>query len=272
MYASMYVPSTLASVLLLLVSRITCAPVESDRDLDPFEARDAAREPQTQLLSQTALDVEDLDSFLHEPSEPSTFRIPSRYESTVLGRRLLALSKTGVLTTVFPENVTSRLPSDVARTPIGLPDYIADCEEPTGNPTLLALTVSTSTQNALAGSNVSLALSWWDEYVHVTHKQPWSAANLPRLSITGYLEAMTDDEVKSQDVATCFTRVHGDSVLWLPGKKWAAHKGLWMRLVVREIYWIGGFGDRNFIGWFDPDEWKNVTVDEWMNVRLPGEK
>jgi len=256
-----------------LVSRVICAPLESQH----LEARDETAQlqvqiqPQAQHHAQEPLEVGDVPSPADFDSSP--LRIPSRYESTVLGRRLLALSKAGVLTTVFPENATSsRAPADVARTPIGLPDYIAACEEPSGNPTLLALTVSTSTKNALAGSNASLTLSWWDEYVHITHKQPWSAANLPRLSMTGYLEEMTEDEVKGNDIAGCFTKVHGDSVMWLPGKKWAAHKGLWMRLVVREVYWIGGFGDRAFIGWFDREEWQNVKVEEWMDVRLPGEK
>jgi len=261
----MHLGRTLISAVLLLVSRGACAPVES-QDLEAREQQQLQLHIQTQTQAQSPLDVDEGPSRLE-------FDIPSRYESTVLGRRLLALSKSGVLTTVFPDNVTSsRVPADVARTPIGLPDYIAACEEPSGNPTLLALTVSTSTKNALAGSNVSLTLSWWDEYIHITHKQPWSAANLPRLSMTGYLEEMTDDEVKSNDIAGCFTKVHGDSVMWLPGRKWAAHKGLWMRLVVKEVYWIGGFGDRAFIGWFDSDEWQNVKVEEWMDVRLPGER
>ncbi|KAI1617469.1 pyridoxamine 5'-phosphate oxidase-domain-containing protein [Exophiala viscosa] len=257
----MYISSSLFTATLLLASRVSCIPVDHSHEQLALDQEIVPIETET---SEAPLVIDD-DDF-------SSFTIPSRYESTVLGRRLLALSKTGVLTTVFPESINStRVPEDVARTPIGLPDYIASCEEPTGNPTLLALTVSTSTKNALAGSNVSLALSWWDEYVHITHKQPWSAANLPRLSMTGYLEEMTDEEVSSGGIAACFTKAHVDSVMWLPGKKWAAHKGVWMRMVVREVYWIGGFGDRAYIGWFDPEEWHGVKVDEWSEVRLPGE-
>lgn len=260
----MYIPGSLLTAALLLASRVTGVPVDTTHDQLALD--------QEHIQGETGFTSDDPVLIEGDDSSP-TFEIPSRYESTVLGRRLLALSKTGVLTTVFPETInSSRVPEDVARTPIGLPDYIASCEEPTGNPTLLALTVSTSTKNAQAGSNVSLALSWWDEYVHITHKQPWSAANLPRLSMTGYLEEIPDEEVKSGDIAGCFTKVHGDSVLWLPGKKGAAHKGLWMRLVVREVYWIGGFGDRNYIGWFDRGEWEGIKVDEWMEARLPGEK
>merc|ERR1719355_79959 len=41
--------------------------------------------------------------------------------------------------------------------PIGLMDYLADCE-PTGNPTILAINIATSFKNVAAGSNISLSL------------------------------------------------------------------------------------------------------------------
>ena len=211
-------------------------------------------------------------AFTETQALTDTQRIPTRDESTVLGRRLLAKSRTGVLSTVFPKNISSAyVPHSVASTPIGLPDYIASCEEPTGNPTLLALTISTSTRNAVAGSNASLTLSWWDEYRLLTGQEPWSAANLPRLNMVGYLEEIPKDEVEVKKIAKCFTDVHNDAKWWLPGDDSSPHRGLWMRMVVEEIYWIGGFGDRAFIGWFDPKVWKGVTKKQWQDVRLPGE-
>jgi hypothetical protein len=45
-----------------------------------------------------------------------------------------------------------------------------------------------------------------------------------------------------------------------------------VRLVVQEVYWIGGFGDRAYIGWIPVDEWKGVTREEIEACRLPGEK
>lgn len=45
-----------------------------------------------------------------------------------------------------------------------------------------------------------------------------------------------------------------------------------MRLVVEEVYWIGGFGDRAYIGWIPKDEWNGVTKEEIESIRLPGEK
>ncbi len=45
-----------------------------------------------------------------------------------------------------------------------------------------------------------------------------------------------------------------------------------MRLVVNEVYWVGGFGDRNYIVWIPVSEWKGVSEEEWKEVRLPGEE
>lgn len=256
----MRLPTALVSLFCVLLPQIHATPAPQALPHSPS--------PQFVLADTSQL------SLAHDAGQSDTgFKIPSRNESTVLARRLLAKSKTGVLSTIFPSNITSPyVPHAVANTPIGLPDYIASCEEPTGNPTLLALTISTSTRNVFAGSNVSLAISWWDEYVKLTHSEPWSAANLPRASLIGWLEEMSKEDVDKVDVVSCFTDVHGDSRWWLPGDKGAAHQGIWMRMIVEQVYWIGGFGDRAFIGWFDPDIWRETTVQEWQAVRLPGEK
>ena len=206
----------------------------------------------------------------------SLYEIPTRYESTVLGRRMLELASTGVLSTVFPppvnrsDHTSVGVPDAVASTPIGLPDYIASCEN-AGNPTLLALDLSTSSRNVAAGSNVSLTLSWWDEYVKRTRREPWSAANLPRASLIGYLEEIPLEDAERQGLVECFTAKHRDAKLWLPGDRGAAHAGRWMRMVVQEVYWVGGFGDRAYIGWLDIGEWRSVGRKEWTDVRLPGE-
>lgn len=42
-------------------------------------------------------------------------------------------------------------------------------------------------------------------------------------------------------------------------------------MVVREIYWIGGFGDRAFIGWIPEGVWSGVSEDEVAKARLIGE-
>ena len=76
--------------------------------------------------------------------------------------------------------------------------------------------------------------------------------------------------VKDREITKCFTETHSDAVAWLPGN--SIHETHWKRLVVQDIYWIGGFGDRARIGWLPLEEWRNVTMKEVHEIRLPGEE
>jgi hypothetical protein len=84
------------------------------------------------------------------------------------------------------------------------------------------------------------------------------------------LEKINKEEVEAQSLGKCFTKAHPDAKYWLPGN--SIHESEWVRLVVQNVYWIGGFGDRAYIGWISAEEWRNVTKKEWEGVRLPGEK
>lgn len=214
------------------------------------------------------------------PSDASTFTIPTAYESAVLARRILHLTPSGTLSTVFPaahsddDSELENRPSGLAGVPIGLSDYFADCESD-GNPTILSMGIATSFKNVAAGSNISLSISWVPPYppkarIGSTAKTTYSAANQPRFSLIGYLEKIPGHQVKSQAIGQCFTKTHPDAKYWLPGNP--VHSSEWVRLVVQDIYWVGGFGDRAYIGWISPADFKNVTRKEWDAVKLPGEK
>ena len=102
-------------------------------------------------------------------SKRAALNIPTSYESAVLARRILHLTPLGTLSTVFPtprsaynDDEVSPLesrPEGLAGVPIGLMDYIADCEDE-GNPTILAINIATSFRNVAAGSNISLSINW----------------------------------------------------------------------------------------------------------------
>ncbi|GJN67356.1 FMN-binding split barrel-related protein [Purpureocillium lilacinum] len=239
-------------------------------------------------------------------------RIPTSYESAVMGRRILGLSKLATFSTVFPDSHSrgsdnaqgshplEARPTGLEGVPIGLMDYIADCEDD-GNPTILAIKIGTSFKNARAGSNVTVSMRWTPpyppakrisimsrlsafipflardcpyntapEHPEIPDTVPYSAANLPRFSLIGYLENIDADYSKATDLAVCYTKKHRDARYWLPGNH--IHTSEWMRLVVTSVYWIGGFGDRAYIGWIPLQEWQNVTRKEWESIQLPGEK
>jgi len=208
--------------------------------------------------------------------EASAYSIPTIHESAIQARRVLHLENIGTLSTVFPSerpsltiesngvDLLENRPVGLGGAPIGLMDYYADCED-NGDPTILAISIATSFKNVDAGSNITMSLRW-----HPQDGQWRSAANLPRFSLIGHLETISAEEAKSKGLATCFVKSHPDSVAWLPGNR--IHESHWTRLVVEHVYWIGGFGDRAYIGWIPTEVWKNVTKVEIDDCTLPGEK
>ncbi|KAI0172853.1 pyridoxamine 5'-phosphate oxidase-domain-containing protein [Hypoxylon sp. FL1284] len=220
-------------------------------------------------------------------------RIPTPYESAVMGRRILAMTPLGTLATVFPDGARDGGGAGLGGMPLGLLEYVADCEGD-GNPSFLAINIETTFRNVRAGSNISLAQQWsppyppdkrikstsfWnrlfgrvggddDEQQQPADRVPYSAVNLPRYSLLGYIEKV--DAATAADMASCFVDTHPDAKYWLPGNP--IHESQFVRLVVTKVYWIGGFGDRAYIGWIPVEEWKNVTKTEWESVELPGEK
>ncbi|KAG9539582.1 hypothetical protein KCV01_g26247, partial [Aureobasidium melanogenum] len=134
-----------------------------------------------------------------------------------------------------------------------------------GNPTILALDIATSFKNVAAGSNITLSLRW-----HPQDGNWHSVASLPRFSLVGHLEDIDDDDASKVALSACFVKNHPDAVAWLPGNR--IHTSRWVRLVVEDIYWIGGFGDRAYIGWIPLEAYQNVTRQEIDDCRLPGEK
>jgi len=216
----------------------------------------------------TASNLPSPQHFFANPSssDGSGFKIPTVHESAVQARRIMRLENIGTLSTVFPDShTTEQRPSDVGGAPIGLMDYFGDCESDSGNPTILAITIATSFKNVDAGSNITLSMRW-----HPQDNKWRSPASLPRFSLVGRLEDIDMDAVKKLGVTACYVKKHPDAAWWLPGS--GIHESKWVRLVVEEIYWIGGFGDRAYIGWIPKDEWYSVTQEEIEGVQLPGEK
>ncbi|KAI9647757.1 hypothetical protein NHQ30_004145 [Ciborinia camelliae] len=235
-----------------------------------------------QLTSSSSLptDASPPDQIIINPSYESTKRIPTSRESAILARRILHLTPLGTLSSIFPNTSSSSLenrPSNLQNIPIGLMDYIADCEPATNNPTILAISIATTFKNAISNPNISLSLAWTPPYPpksRISSEKPdpfaYSAANQPRFSILGYLEPITTSSAEKEELRKCFVNTHPDAKYWLPGNR--IHHSEWMRLVVQEIYWVGGFGDRAYIGWIPVEEWRSVEREEWERVRLVGEK
>jgi hypothetical protein len=214
-----------------------------------------------------------------------------------MARRLLALSNFGVVSTIFPDPLPPRshAPESVAGQSISLKEYFADCDEALpsdtgnggdGNPTFLALRIATTFRNTAAGSNISLSIDWWD---HLNNTKPvfpgfpLSAAGLPRVTLFGYIEPFETPVPSTTEAAlrSCYVGAHPDAQVWLPGRPTSPHSSFWAKLVVTHVYWIGGFGGFQQIGWMNVTEWSGIRREKslpgigdgrgWQDVRLPGE-
>ncbi|KAL8878774.1 MAG: hypothetical protein Q9198_003489 [Flavoplaca austrocitrina] len=208
-------------------------------------------------------------------NHPHAQNIPTIHQSAVQARRILNLSSIATLSTVFPEDQSTTLlenrPLNLGGHAIGLIDYYASCDPTPHEPTILAVSIATSFKNARAGSNVTLSLRYHPPSDHPPGDDiySYSPANLPRFSLLGYIEPVSASEIKRYQMDRCFFDRHPDAVTWKPGN--AIHHSWWARLVVQQVYWIGGFGDRAYIGWIPIEEWRGVNQEEVRNARLRGE-
>ena len=226
------------------------------------------------MLVATAIAPAPQQHILSNPADVQ--HIPSVHESAIQARRILNLSSIATLSTVFPHTESwepfENRPSHLAGAPIGLTDYYASCDPTPHEPTILAISIATSFKNARAGSNVTLSLRYHPPIDHLPGDDiyTYSPANLPRFSLVGHIEPIAAEEVQKDGFDKCFFKKHPDAVAWQPGN--AIHESRWARLVVEQVYWIGGFGDRAYIGWISVEEWRSVTQEEVKNTRLVGEQ
>ncbi|MCJ1311535.1 hypothetical protein MMC25_005208 [Agyrium rufum] len=232
------------------------------------------------LLSTPAASISPDPQYLFSNPSPSElhtngYRIPSVYESAIQARRILSLNNIATLSTVFPSTHPTTLenrPSDVGGSPIGLMDYYSTCAPSPGDPLILAITIATSFKNTASGSNITLSLRYKPPYHHEPSDDiyEYSPANLPRFSLVGSMQRLSDEEVEKYNVQGCFLERHPEAEAWLPGS--GVHQSYWGRLVVEDIYWIGGFGDRAYIGWIPVEDWRKVSEEEVETCRLVGEE
>lgn len=222
-------------------------------------------------------------------STAASYHFPTIHESAVQARRILKLSSIATFSTVFPptsppssnSDCTATVypysslenrPDGVAGAPIGQMEYYASCGPDLYNPTVLAVSIATTYRNARAGSNVTLSLRYHPPPNHPPSKDPYtySPANLPRFSLIGRLEPLSREDIEEHEIGACFLARHPDAKIWTPGND--IHESWWARLVVEEVYWFGGFGDRAYIGWISADVFRAVTEKEVDAIRLVGEE
>lgn len=149
--------------------------------------------------------------------------------------------------------------------PVSFVEYYSDCFKD-GNPFLLTIDMSTDYQNVLNGSPMSLSVKVGDHQVkdgadpHYPGGIVSSTMGSPRVMLTGSLVNASELYTQSElfGIGKCFVKRHHDSLMWLPGSP--VHTSHWSQFKVEGVYFIGGFGDRAYIG--------EVPVEEYQNAEL----
>lgn len=112
-----------------------------------------------------------------------------------------------------------------------------------GNPVLLLSKMSTSYKNWRRNSSISLTIE----------KEKWghfdSAMKKPRGNFFGKLKKLDLSHHDARRLAKHFVMRHPDARHWLPGQDEShIHDTQWFEFDVESVYFIGGFGDRAYIG------------------------
>lgn len=154
--------------------------------------------------------------------------------------------------------------------PVSFVEYYADCLS-NGNPVLNLIDISSSVRNIENGSPCSVSvrvgdhsLSDHDVNINYPGSVAGSPAGSPRVSLRGHLNQWNATSNKEDQLSDCFLARHPDAQYWLPGHGF--HGSRWWQFDVEEVYMIGGFGDRAYIGLIPIEEYRSAELltEEWL--------
>lgn len=196
------------------------------------------------------------------------FHVPNEIEAASIARTLVnreSLANVNTLKTFKEEDGSE------AQVPVSSMEYYADCDDD-GDPYWLVVDIGSTYQNIAGGSDYSLTIRVGDHPLddHVNPSYPGgitsSPAGSPRVQLFGKLVNVTfDSKYEMLKLEKCFTARHPDAKFWLPENIVSPHKTHWVKFVVDKIYFVGGFGDRAYIGYVNPGIYHSVsTIDNGM--------
>ncbi|KAF0533468.1 pyridoxamine 5-phosphate oxidase-domain-containing protein [Gigaspora margarita] len=165
-------------------------------------------------------------------------------EAAIVARSLVFETGTGTLVTVM------KTKEELQGYPFGLFDYFSDDCPPTGNPLMLLTDYQLNVKNARENDfKVSLMIQKFSK------NETYFPMAEPRLNLFGKLVKIENDEILA--VQECFLKKHPRARDWIPGR---GHDFNFYRLKVVDIYFVGGFGDKRYIGYIDLTYYKSAQV------------
>ncbi|RLV92378.1 hypothetical protein JA1_003194 [Spathaspora sp. JA1] len=154
--------------------------------------------------------------------------------------------------------------------PVSSMEYYADCDSD-GDPYWLAIDVGGTNQNIIKGSDYSFTIRVGDHPSNDNVDEsypgsiPASPAGSPRVQLSGRLQKITFTnpfDPKKVALEKCFLTRHPDAAMWLPNNLVSPHKSHWTKLIVDDVYMIGGFGDRAYIGSINSELYHSAEIIE----------
>lgn len=180
------------------------------------------------------------------------------------------------LSTQYPSDHSA---TDLAGHVITGPEYFAPCDVETGSLLYLGLTVSQTWRNVLnshsKNGTVSIASNANPSVVdprhhsrHDAHRwkdsRPSWRRGMPsksRVTLFGHFDILnvTQHPDQAEKASRCYLNYHPDASHWAPNSTASPHIPFWATFNVDKVYWVGGFGDEHYIGWFSSDGWRSAS-------------
>lgn len=167
-------------------------------------------------------------------------------ESGKLSRQLVANAYYATLSTIQTEAAGA---SNVYNFPYGSVADTSDEEPSTGRPLMLLSELERNVMNIASNPKVSLHyMSPPSNMEELKHPEHYDVMTKPRTTLLGHLEVVPDDEL--DHAKETYLKKHPNSKAWINFSDFAMY-----RMVVEDVYAVGGFGNDHYIGWISSEQY-----------------
>ncbi|EST04966.2 FMN-binding split barrel [Kalmanozyma brasiliensis GHG001] len=178
--------------------------------------------------------------------------------------------------------------ADLAGHVITGPEYFAPCAA-TGSLLYLGLTISQTWRNVLNSKTKNATASIVSDidpavpdprHTSKHHPDQWQGhrpswrRGMPskaRVTLFGHFDVLNGTQYPhlADKALRCYLDHHPDASHWAPNATESPHIPFWATFNVDKVYWVGGFGDEHYIGWFTGEEWNAVWKDQHVRAQNP---
>lgn len=170
---------------------------------------------------------------------------PSKAEATIEARNFVFTNSYATMNTIHQQGQFEGFPT-------GQVEYYADTNSDDASLLMIRVDMSSSFNNIKAGSPLSLSIRTGDS---PNAHAPEQMASSKRIVLYGRIQSTEP----SEEEKSLYFKLHPDALAWEPGKPgW--HFTDWVKFVPEGIYYIGGFGDKHFIGTLAVDKYTEAPI------------